>query len=194
MTRMRIGSPLKIHEKIYEKWGSVVVFESDRLVLSLGIGLILALIFGFILLTSNPASLPLGTPSWLEIFIFISILTIGHELLHLLGFPRLGLDSNSVAGIWWECGSPYVQHVLPMQRNRFILACAIPFTVLTLIPLILVLNNFGSVEYLSWISVLNCIGAGSDLFIILKLFLSVPNNAWVLENGQSIQWSASHDQ
>lgn len=188
MPKIRIGSPLQNHEINNNNWNSIEIFDRRRLLWSIGTGLILASITSFIFLQLNPASLPLGRPTWTEFAIFFIILSIGHETLHLLAFPRFGFDANTVAGIWVEFGSPYVQYLLPMQRNKFILACAMPFIVLTLAPLILVAGGFGLTENLSWMAVLNSIGAGSDILILIKLLSTVPSNAWVLENGEKMHW------
>lgn len=172
-------------------WNSMTVFDARRLAWSALIGAIVAACFAAVWHILDAASLPLGATSGLEILLFMTIIVSCHEGSHLLGFPDAGLGSNTVIGIWPKVAAPYVQYRLPMGRNRFMVTCLLPVLTLSILPLLLVPIGFGSVAYLSWISVLNCVGAGSDIFIFWKLLTAVPADALVLESDGKIHWTRS---
>ena len=167
------------------------IFDVHRLALSALIGGGIALCFALLWHLASSASLPLGSPSAMETLSFVAALVLCHEASHLLGFPRAGLDSNTVIGIWPKIASPYVQYCSPMSRNRFMVACALPVLTLSIFPLVLVSIGVGSVACLSWLSVLNCVGAGSDLFVCYILLTVVPADALVLESDGKIYWTKS---
>jgi len=74
-----------------------------------------------------------------------------------------------------------------MSRDRFILAAALPFLVLTIVPLLLA-EYKAYIDYLSWISVLNSIGAGHDLLLCFVAVFNLPAKAQVLESDKFIYW------
>jgi hypothetical protein len=188
MPKLRVGCPLQ-RNLPSQGWDSIEVFDQRRIIWSLGIGGFLGLCVALAWYEFDAASLPLGSPSLIEFVLVVTVLVIGHEGLHLLGFPHAGLDSNTLIGIWPQLGSPYVQYLSPMARNQFLLSVLLPFLILTILPFILVAGGIGSVGYLSWISVLNSVGAGSDLFIFVKMLSVVPVNASVMENGDRMYWT-----
>jgi hypothetical protein len=143
-----------------------------------------ALIWSF----CNRDSLPLGSPSWTALTIVFLLLCLGHEGLHLLGFPNAGFDRHTVIGLWAEFGSPYVQYLSPMVRTRFVFTALLPFLVLTILPFPLASIFPESVAYLSWVSVLNSVGAGSDILVAAKLLSMVPRDALVIESGELMYW------
>lgn len=188
MAQLRLGCPLK--GNFFEfPWNSITVFDLRRIALSTCIGLILGACAAALCYYVDSKSLPLGLPSSLEVLCVMIALIIGHETLHLAGFPRLGFDKNTVIGIWPEMASPYVQYISPMRRNRFIFATLLPLLTLSLVPVILLSVGSKGTEYLNWIAVLNCIGAGSDIFIAYSVLRVVPKNALVLESDSKLYWT-----
>jgi hypothetical protein len=188
MPKLLLGRPPQQNPPFLSKWNSIKIFDKECLLWSLGIGISVAACVALIWRNCDLDSLPLGSPSWMEFAIVVMVLSVGHETLHMLGFPRFGFDSNTVIGVWPEAGSPYVQYLSPMSRNQFLIAAMFPFLALTILPFMLASYGIGSVEHLSWISVLNSVGAGSDILIVGKLLWMVPNNASVLENGDLLYW------
>jgi len=170
------------------QWKRIPTLKQRQLIWSLCVGISIGLCIAFIWRTYYGTSLPLGSPSWEEIALSAIILSIGHEAIHLLGFPYCGLNAKTVIGIWPQVGSPYVQYLLPMSRNRFITVALLPFLVLSLLPFTLAYGNVASVDQLSWISVLNCVGAGSDIFIASRVLFIVPSKASVIENADALYW------
>lgn len=188
MPKLRIGCPLGGNFSDLA-WTSMTVFDVRRLVFSLIVGGVLAALTAVAWRAVDPTSIPLGSASGAEVLWVGAILIVAHEAAHLLGFPGGGLNSKTIIGIWPKIGSPYVQYTAPMSRNRFILVLALPFLILSILPLTLVSVGLQSNEYISWISVINCLGAGSDLFILYKMLTVVPTEASVMESDGKVYWT-----
>jgi hypothetical protein len=188
MPKLRIGRPLTGNFSDLA-WNSMEVFDARRLCYSVLVGGALAVVFAVIWRVLDTASLPLGRPSSAEIFCVTAILIIFHEALHFVFFPGAGLNANSVIGVWCKVASPYVQYLSPMRRNRFMLVLVMPFLILSVLPLFLLSFGIGQNTYIGWISVLNCLGAGSDLFIFAMMFASIPSHSQVLESDGKVFWA-----
>lgn len=188
MPKLRIGCPLQ-GDLPDVGWNSLAIFDQRRLMWSLVVGIALAVCVALAWYEFDSSSLPLGSPSFIEFVSVVATLVIGHEALHLFGFPNVGLGSNTVIGIWPQTGSPYVQYLSPMARNQFLFSLLLPFLILTVVPFTLVACGIGSVGYLSWVSVLNSVGAGSDIFIFVRMLSVVPATASVMESGDRMYWA-----
>ena len=188
MPKFRIGRPQLQQSSVIEEWESFKTLDQRRLIYSLCIGVTIGTFIAFLWRLLYSESLPFGSPSWTKIVLSLIVLIIGHEVIHLLGFPYLGMSSRTVVGLWLEAGSPYVQHMSPIRRNRFLAISILPFFVLSVMPLVLAAHNLGTINYLSWISVLNCLGAGSDIFIFIQILRVVPSKANVIEGEDALYW------
>jgi hypothetical protein len=60
-----------------------------------------------------------ASPALLSMVLVFLIVTVGHEICHLLPFPRLGFG-NAVLGLWLQVGGLYIQYLQPVTRSRFI--------------------------------------------------------------------------
>lgn len=188
MPKFHIGRPPDDQAFVNAGWKSIRTLDHGHLFWSLCIGISIGVGTALIWRNYYGESLPFGSPSWMEISLSLIILIVGHEAIHLLGFPQFGLNSNTLVGIWLEAGSPYVQHTMPMSRNRFLIVLLLPFLFLSVLPFALAYNDIGPINQLSWISVLNCVGAGSDIFISAQILRTVSSRAKVLESGNSLYW------
>lgn len=187
MPKFRMGTPLK-GDFSHLGWNSIAVFEVPQMLRSFALGGIVTGLLVVAWRLVDPVSLPFRLLSHAD-FLVVVAAVLAHEALHLAGFPRLGLDSRSVFGIWPQMVAPYVQYLLPMARNRFLLALLLPFLVLSILPLAVVSIGIGPVAELSWISIGNCVGASSDLFIFCKVLALVPRKALILESNGKIYWT-----
>jgi len=188
MPKIYIGKPQRHQSCFGEEWKSLTTLDQFQLILSTctGIGAAACLALTWKIFFVN--SLPLGSPTWNEIIISSIILIVGHEAIHLLGFPDYGLSYKTVIGIWPEAGSPYVQYTAPMSRNRFLFVLLLPFLILSVFPILFSCNHVRIIDQLSWISVLNCIGAGSDILIFIRIIYTVPPKSNVIESESSLLW------
>lgn len=142
MPILRFGCPLEVNFSDLT-WSGLTVFDVRRIALSLLVGAILAISCAVAWYHLSTSSLPLGSPSAEDFFGVAAILILVHEALHVLIFPGAGLTSNTVIGIWPRIGSPYVQYLSPMSRNRFLLALLFPFLILSILPFMLVSGQQG---------------------------------------------------
>jgi hypothetical protein len=188
MPKLRIGCPL-VGDFSDRTWCNMTVFDARHLSYSVLVGGILAVLAAIVWRNLDSTSLPLGNPSGIEIFSISAILIISHEALHFIFFPGAGLNANSVIGIWIKIASPYVQYLSPMSRNRFMFVLVMPFFIISIFPLFLLSSGIEQNFYMSWIAVLNCLGAGSDIFIFCMMFAKVPSDAVVLESDGKLFWA-----
>lgn len=186
MPQFRLGPQQQII--LGSDWKKIHTLDQRKFAWSIGIAVGMGLVAAWIWRTCFDESLPLGVPSWMEILLTIAICTVGHELLHMLGFPSLGLSSNTVIGFWPQAASPYVQYLCTMSRDRFLIVVLLPFFVLSILPFVFAAHGIGSLKHLSWISVINCIGAGSDILIAIQVVRSIPQTTKVVESGDSLCW------
>jgi hypothetical protein len=155
---------------------------------SIGVGLALAIGVALVWRAVDSNSLPLGQPSLLDVLLFTSMLMFGHEALHLMGFPGAGLSRNSVCGIWPQAGSPFVLHLQPMTRDRFLVALTLPFLVISLCPLALRALGYPIGNFFAWASTLNSVGAGADILAFALLLRTAPRRAEILESDHALYW------
>lgn len=141
--------------------------------------------------TSSPGTISI--PIWP--FLFISILIIPvHELLHAICHPGWGLSSNSVIGLWLSRALFYAHYEGSMSRNRFLLIFAMPYLVLSLlpIPLIALSAGFGwtpdTVLALAYLSLIGGILASGDVVGFWLIISQIPGSAIVRNKGWKTYW------
>lgn len=153
---------------------------------AVGIGLAMAAVVALAWRLLVPEGLPLeAQPAKLSIVLAFLIPTIGHELCHLLLFPRLGLLDATV-GVWPKMGALYVQYMQPVTRSRFIVATLAPTMLICLAPLLLGLWGMEVPPYLQWASVLNGVAVGADLLAVVQLLRHSSAKTLVLDSNHAL--------
>lgn len=153
---------------------------------AIGIGLVVAAALALAWRLLVPDGLPLeARPARLSIVLAFLIPTIGHELCHLLLFPRLGL-LNTTLGFWPKMGALYVQYMRPVTRSRFIVATLSPTILICLVPLLLGISGVAVPPYLQWASVLNGVAGGADLLAVVQLLRHTSARAVVLDSNHAL--------
>lgn len=133
-----------------------------------------------------PDSLPLeAQPAWLSIVLAFLIPTLGHELCHLMLFPRLGF-LNATVGLWPQMGALYVQYMQPVTRSRFIVATLSPTILICLVPLLLGILGVAIPAYVQWATIINGVAVGSDLLAVVQLMRFGSATALVLDSNQAL--------
>lgn len=150
----------------------------------MGLALAVTLAIAWRLLVQD-ALLIEGRPSgWSVVQVFL-IATAGHELCHLLLFPRLGTQ-HTVVGMWLQMGALFVQHLRPMNRNRLILATLSPTILICLPPLAAAVCGVNVPPALQWASVANGVAVGADLLAVTQMLRHVPASSLVLDSAQGV--------
>lgn len=151
----------------------------------LAVGVLSALLTYALWVTFVPGSLPIVWPPIVLSMFVVAALMFVHEVLHILAFPGGGFG-NTVAGFWPAKGAAYVGYILPIARNRFILATLTPLTVLSAGMLVVAVLGLRVPVSLQWASVLNAFGSGADLVAVFLLARHSSSSAVVLGSGQRL--------
>ena len=130
---------------------------------------------------------------WTSLVLLVLLFPV-HELLHAAGFPRLGFTPESVIGVWPSRLLFYAFHSGPLAKNRYLWVFAIPFLVLSVLPVaILALVRplpFSQVAIsnLVFIAVINAAAASGDVLGFFLVLLQVPGGAKVRNQGWKTYW------
>ncbi|HRV93147.1 MAG TPA: DUF3267 domain-containing protein [Anaerolineae bacterium] len=127
---------------------------------------------------------------WLLLALAILLIPI-HEILHAVCFPG-GLPSpHTIIGIWLSRILFYAHYEGVMTRTRFLVTFAMPFLVLSILPIMLVgLLRWPSLE-LAALSIVNGAAASGDIIGIILVGLQVPASASVRNRGWRTYWRYS---
>ena len=127
---------------------------------------------------------------WLLLAMAILLIPI-HEILHAVCFPG-GLPSpHTIIGIWLSRILFYAHYEGVMTRTRFLVTFAMPFLVLSILPIMLVgLLRWPSLE-LAALSIVNGAAASGDIIGIILVGLQVPASASVRNRGWRTYWRYS---
>lgn len=134
---------------------------------------------------------------WVPIFVILALLSgmllvvLVQELLHCVGHPGMGLSSSSYIGTWPTKLLFYAVYLGGIARNRYLVVAALPFVVISLVPLAvcLVVPVDGSVaSLLMVVSVFNGFSSCGDMIIAPIIWLQVPRNAEVRDQGWHTYW------
>ena len=127
-------------------------------------------------------------------FLAITLFSIPmHELLHVATHPHFGLTSNSVLGLWLSRGIFYAHFEGEMSRNRFLAVLAMPFLVLSLLPLVViaVIGESGPSilpGFLFVLALVNSVLAVGDALGFVVIFSQFPGFAVVRNKGYESYW------
>ena len=119
---------------------------------------------------------------------FLIVLVIAHEFIHVLAFPKFGLTSATVFGVWPSRLLPYAYHSGPVSCRRMIVVALAPFFVLSVAPLItsyigLLRSPLGAI-----FSILNSVACGGDVAVCLMLAYQLPISAVLQCKGGDTWW------
>jgi hypothetical protein len=119
-------------------------------------------------------------------FTFIPI----HELLHAITHPDFGLSRKTVVGAWPSHFLFYAHYDGPRSRERLVLCTATPFLIMTVAPLLFSLITGHANIILAFVSTVNALASGADIFSICVLLWQVPRHANVFNQGWRTYWAA----
>jgi hypothetical protein len=155
-------------------------------VLSLPVGLALALALGALWMTVTP----LGdgpAPSVGECFAALLAVVPAHEALHLVMHPRTG---DSIIGFWPSRLLFYTHYHNRLSCRRYLAVLLTPVVVLSLIPLAVCALTATASPFFAVASVSNAVFASGDLFAVGLLLAQVPPHATLGSKGWRVWWKA----
>lgn len=174
-------------------WLLQIIALPVAVILLLLSGALLYLVFPRELPLDQSPSLPISLPIWLFLSILILIIPI-HELIHAVCHPGWGFSSNSVIGLWLSKGLFYAHYEGSMSRNRFLLIFAMPYIVLSLlpIPLLAVAGILGwtpdTALTLAYLSLIGGVLACGDVVGFWLVIIQIPGSAIVRNKGWKTYW------
>jgi hypothetical protein len=152
--------------------------------LSLPVGLTLALALGVLWMTLTP----LGhspAPSVGGCFGVLLAVVPAHEALHLVMHPRTG---DSIIGFWPSRLLFYTHYHNQLRCRRYLAVLLMPVVVLSLVPLIACALTATAFAFLAVASVVNAFFASGDLFAVALLLAQVPPQATLRNKGWRVCW------
>jgi len=120
----------------------------------------------------------------------VALLVPIHELIHAVSTPSFGMSDKTVVGFWYQRLLPYAVHTDALTRTRIMWLLAMPFLVLTILPVtgmwLLRLDS----PFLCHFILINAGGCAGDL-VQAPIFLSqVPRHGLVRNKGVESYWRA----
>jgi hypothetical protein len=160
------------------------------------IGLVSALLTGYGWAQAGLANAPrLASPNTaLLIALLVAsfpALIIVHEFVHAVVYPRFGLTSATIIGLWPRRLLFYAHHSGPLARNRFLVVFAMPLLVITIVPLAIALAGLLPpflFAWTAWFSTWNALFACGDILGFCLIFFQVPRHALVQNQSWSTYW------
>jgi hypothetical protein len=122
----------------------------------------------------------------LEDILFIILLVILHELLHLIFIPNFIKSENTFIGLTLLGGFVATEEKIP--KSRFILVTIAPFIIISVIlPIILGFCGLLT-STLKFLIILNSLASSVDILTLLLIIKQVPKNGILKNNGQKTYW------
>jgi len=126
----------------------------------------------------------------------LPVLIVVHELLHALVHPQFGCSRSTVLGVWPSRLICYAHYSGPLDRDRLLLVLAMPFFVVTVVPLALAGTAGlppGLTMWAAWFSTWNALCACGDYVGVALIWYQVPPTATVQNRGWWTHWRAGDD-
>ncbi|MEQ6353373.1 DUF3267 domain-containing protein [Lysinibacillus sp. M3] len=121
-----------------------------------------------------------------SIILWLVLLMIIHELLHLMFIPNFMKSKKTFVGL--TLFGAFVITEEEILKSRYIFITVAPFIILSIIlPLILSVVGLLTTT-LKFLVILNAMGSSVDLLNLLLIMKQVPNNATLTCNGPNTYW------
>jgi hypothetical protein len=134
---------------------------------------------------------PTAQATWWRLygpFVGLAFLIPVHELIHAVAYPRFGLTSDVLIGVWPSKLLCYAVTTAAVWRNQILLVYLLPFALLSLLPLV-ICRTFGIVSpFWFVISVVNGLASAGDLVCMALIAWQVPREAVVRNRGWNTWW------
>ncbi|WP_078434071.1 DUF3267 domain-containing protein [Metabacillus halosaccharovorans] len=133
-------------------------------------------------LTSDSISLTIN----LSIILWLFLLLVLHELLHLIFIPKFNKSDKTFVGITMFGGFVITEEEI--SKSRYILITIAPFIIISVI-LPLLLSVFGLLTpILKFLILLNSLASSVDMLNLLLIIKQIPKNATLKSNGPYTYW------
>ena len=119
------------------------------------------------------------------------LLIFVHEVIHAVCYPGYGLGKETLIGCWPSRMLFYAYYNGPMSRDRFLTVFAMPFLVISVLPLALAsLISLPEIlsSVLAWFSIWNAIFACGDMIGFALILFQVDRRALVRNKSWRSYW------
>ncbi|MCX6144033.1 MAG: DUF3267 domain-containing protein [Ignavibacteriales bacterium] len=142
----------------------------------------------------------LFTPIWheigpqtfpLPIFKFVGCLLgviVIHEFIHASVHPKIGISENTVIGFWPSRMFIYTTYVGELTKNRCLAILIMPFTIISVVPLVFATITQTASFWVAYVSILNGLLACGDILAAIMTMRLFPNGAIVRTKGWLTFW------
>ena len=122
----------------------------------------------------------------LSIFLWLFLLIVMHELIHLILIPNFVKSEKTYIGFTLFGGFVITEEEI--SKSRYILITIAPFVIISII-LPLVLGSLGLLTVtLKFLIIVNAMASSVDLLNLLLIIKQVPKNAILKNNGPNTYW------
>ena len=111
-----------------------------------------------------------------------------HELIHAFVHPKIGISENTVIGLWPSRMFIYTIYVGELTRNRCVAILIMPFTVISVVPLIFATITQSTSFWVAYVSILNGLLACGDILAAIMTGRYFPNGAIIRTKGWLTYW------
>ena len=157
------------------------------MVLAVGLALLWSLVIEFEL-PADAFSVTITVPGLSGAVLALIAFMLAHELLHVVPAVLGGSSRHVVVGFWPRHAAPYVAYTGVLSRELQLLSGALPFVVLTVLPLVVALVFRATGYWMATLSVVNMLGSGADVMMVFLLARHVPRRAAIRNQGYSTWW------
>lgn len=161
------------YEKIY-KYGPIVAFFMLVMVVIIWMASGVDPLWLVFSLPSHPVSV-------LSILGVAVGVTLMHEILHLIAYPKFWKNENAGFGFVPIIMMPYAWYAGILTKKHAMFALMAPFLVITCLPLLfqIIFRSFEEDSYIPFASAFNAMSAGGDLLLSWVILRYVPKNAYM---------------
>jgi hypothetical protein len=126
-------------------------------------------------------------PIYKFILCLLGVIVI-HELIHASVHPKIGISENTVIGFWPSRMFIYTVYVGELTRNRCLVILIMPFTIISVVPLVFAAITQTTSIWVAYISILNALLACGDIFAAIMTMRLFPNGAIIRTKGWLTYW------
>jgi hypothetical protein len=126
--------------------------------------------------------------SWPTVILFIFLIVPIHELAHAAGFKGGVMSRQVVFGFYPKVLGCYAHYDGHIPRNRYVIVAALPFLILTIIPLALVAGFGLDHRSLTALVIANGLASSLDLLTIVIVLRETPRRSVLMNSGMKTYW------
>ena len=126
--------------------------------------------------------------SWPMVILFIFLILPIHDLVHAAGFKGGVMSRQVVFGFYPKVLGCYAHYDGQIPRNRYVIIAALPFLVLTAVPLALVAGLRLDYEYLTELIIANGLASSLDVLTVAIILKETPQRSVLMNSGMRTYW------